>query len=292
MIGNSLGNFVGVLFDGIAYGSLLFLISVGLSVTMGMMNFINLAHGAFAMIGGYVCVTLLSRLGLPFLATLPLAFLAAAIVGLVLERTLYRRLYKASHLDQVLFSIGLTFMAVAGATWLFGPTQQPVNLPDWLRGQVHVLGLDLGVYRLFLIGVVVLVTAALVLLIERTRFGAQIRASVDNQTAAAGLGINVSRVFSLTFALGSGLAGLGGGLGIDVLGLDPSFPVKYMVYFLLVVAVGGAGSIKGPLIAALILGVFDVAGKYYVPEVGAFVIYTLMVVLLILFPFGLVRRKA
>jgi branched-chain amino acid transport system permease protein len=285
------GNMIGVLFDGIAYGSLLFLISVGLSVTMGMMNFINLAHGAFAMVGGYVCVTLLSKLGLPFLATLPLAFLAAAIVGLVLERTLYRRLYKASHLDQVLFSIGLTFMAVAGATWLFGPTQQPVNLPDWLRGQVHLLGLDLGAYRLFLIGVVVLVTTALVLLIERTRFGAQIRASVDNQTAAAGLGINVSRVFSLTFALGSGLAGLGGGLGIDVLGLDPSFPVKYMVYFLLVVAVGGAGSIKGPLIAALILGVFDVAGKYYVPEVGAFVIYTLMVVLLILFPFGLVRRK-
>jgi branched-chain amino acid transport system permease protein len=287
-----IGNMIGVLFDGIAYGSLLFLISVGLSVTMGMMNFINLAHGAFAMVGGYVCVTLLSKMGLPFLVTLPLAFIAAALVGLVLERTLYRRLYKASHLDQVLFSIGLTFMAVAGATFLFGPTQQPVNLPDWLRGQVHVLGLDLGAYRLFLIGVVVLVTTLLVLLIERTRFGAQIRASVDNQTAAAGLGINVSAVFSLTFALGSGLAGLGGGLGIDVLGLDPSFPVKYMVYFLLVVAVGGAGSIKGPLIAALILGVFDVAGKYYVPEVGAFVIYTLMVVLLILFPFGLVRRKA
>lgn len=287
-----IGNFIGVLFDGIAYGSLLFLISVGLSVTMGMMNFINLAHGAFAMVGGYVCVTLLSKLGLPFLATLPLAFLAAAAVGLVLERTLYRQLYQATHLDQVLFSIGLTFMSVAGATFLFGPTQQPVNLPDWLRGQVHILGLDLGSYRLFLIGVVVLITLGLYLLIERTRFGAQIRASVDNQTAAAGLGINVSRVFSLTFALGSGLAGLGGGLGIDVLGLDPSFPVKYMVYFLLVVAVGGAGSIKGPLIAALILGVFDVAGKYYVPEVGAFVIYTLMVVLLILFPFGLVRRKA
>lgn len=287
-----IGNFIGVLFDGIAYGSLLFLISVGLSVTMGLMNFINLAHGAFAMVGGYVCVTMLSKFGLPFLATLPLAFIAAAIIGLVLERTLYRRLYNATHLDQVLFSIGLTFMAVAGATFLFGPTQQPVNLPDWLRGQVNVLGIDLGSYRLFLIAVVVLVTLGLYLLIERTRFGAQIRASVDNQTAAAGLGINVSRVFSLTFALGSGLAGLGGGLGIDVLGLDPSFPVKYMVYFLLVVAVGGAGSIKGPLIAALILGVFDVAGKYYVPEVGAFVIYTLMVVLLILFPFGLVRRKA
>ena len=286
-----LGNFLGVLFDGIAYGSLLFLISVGLSVTMGMMNFINLAHGAFAMLGGYVCVSLLNRMGVPFLATLPLAFLAAAVAGLVLERSLYRRLYKASHLDQVLFSIGLTFMAVAGATWQWGPTQQPVVLPHWLRGQVSLLGLDVGAYRVFLIGVVVIVTLALGLLIERTRFGAQIRASVDNQVAAAGLGINVSRVFSLTFALGSGLAGLGGGLGIDVLGLDPTFPVKYMVYFLLVVAVGGAGTIKGPLLAAIILGVFDVAGKYYVPEIGAFVIYGLMVVLLILFPAGLMRRR-
>lgn len=286
------GNLAGVLFDGIAYGSLLFLISVGLSVTMGMMNFINLAHGAFAMLGGYVAVVALNSWGLPFLASLPLAFIAGMVVGLVLERLLYRRLYKASHLDQVLFSIGLTFMAVAGATYIWGPTQQPVHLPDWLRGQVSLFGLDVGAYRVFLIGVVVIITIALGLLIERTRFGAQIRASVDNQVAAAGLGINVSRVFSLTFALGSGLAGLGGGLGIDVLGLDPTFPVKYMVYFLLVVAVGGAGTIRGPLIAAILLGICDVAGKYYAPEIGAFVIYGLMVVLLIMFPMGLVRRKA
>jgi len=287
-----LSNLIGVLFDGVAYGSLLFLISVGLSVTMGLMNFINLAHGAFAMLGGYVCVTLLNRMGVPFLATLPAAFLVSGAAGLVLERLLYRRLYKAPHLDQVLFSIGLTFMSVAAATYVWGPGQQPVQLPDWLRGQVSVLGLDLGTYRLFLIGVVVAITLALGYLIERTRFGAQIRASVDNQQASAGLGINVGRVFSLTFALGSALAGLGGGLGIDVLGLDPTFPVKYMVYFLLVVAVGGAGTIRGPLFAALILGIFDVAGKYYVPEVGAFVIYALMVVLLLLFPSGLLGRRA
>jgi branched-chain amino acid transport system permease protein len=200
-------------------------------------------------------------------------------------------LYKASPLDQVLFSIGLAFMAVASATYVWGPQQQPVQLPDWLRGQTSVFGLDLGTYRLFLIAVVVVITLALGYLIERTRFGAQIRASVDNQQASAGLGINVNRVFSLTFALGSGLAGLGGGLGIDVLGLDPTFPIKYMVYFLLVVAVGGAGSIKGALFAAVILGVFDVAGKYYVPSIGAFVIYALMVVLLILFPAGLLGRR-
>jgi branched-chain amino acid transport system permease protein len=128
--------------------------------------------------------------------------------------------------------------------------------------------------------------------IERTRFGAQLRAAVDNQHVAAGVGIDVNRVFSVTFALGSGLAGLGGGVGIDILGLDPSFPIKYLVYFLLVVAVGGAGTIRGPLVAALMLGVFDVAGKYYVPEVGAFVIYALMVVLLVLFPRGLYGKRA
>ncbi|MGO4809734.1 branched-chain amino acid ABC transporter permease [Cupriavidus sp. 2MCAB6] len=287
-----IASFLGVLFDGLAYGCLLFLISVGLSVTMGLMNFVNLAHGAFAMFGGYVAVVLMSRAGVPFLAALPLAFAGAAVVGWGLERTLYRRLYRASHLDQVLFSIGLTFMAIAAATYVFGPGQQPVELPAFLRGQVRLGRLDLGAYRLFLIGVVVAITAALGWLVARTRFGAQVRAAVDNQQAARGLGINVERVFSLTFALGSGLAGLGGGLGIDVLGLDPSFPLKYMVYFLLVVAVGGAGTIRGPLVAALLLGVADVAGKYYVPAVGAFVIYALMVLLLVLFPAGLYGRRA
>ncbi len=286
-----LGNFAGVLFDGIAYGSLLFIISIGLSVTMGLMNFVNLAHGAFAMVGGYACVMLMTRAGFPFLATLPVAFLAAAAVGILLERTLYQRLYKATHLDQVMFSIGLVFMSVAAATYFFGPSQQPVRLPDFLRGQVRVLGIDLGAYRLFLIAMVVVVTAALHLMLVRTRFGAQVRASVDNAVASAGLGINVNRVFGVTFALGSGLAGLGGGLGIDVLGLDPTFPLKYMVYFLLVVAIGGAGTIKGGLVAAMILGICDVAGKYYIPQIGSFIIYFLMVALMIAFPAGLYGRR-
>jgi len=285
-------NFAGILFDGIAYGSLLFLIGIGLSVTMGLMNFVNLAHGAFAMLGGYVCVAAMTRLGLPFLAALPIAFIVTALAGVILERTLYQRLYQTGHLEQVLFSIGLTFMAIAAATYFWGPGQQPVQVPEFLRGQVRVLGLDLGAYRLFLIALVIAITMTLVWLVAHTRFGAQVRAAVDNQQTAAGMGIHVNRIFALTFALGSGLAGLGGALGIDVLGLDPTFPIKYMVYFLLVVSVGGAGSIKGTLVAALILGVFDVAGKYYVPEIGAFVIYALMVLLLILFPAGLYGRHA
>lgn len=287
-----LTNFVGVLFDGIAYGSLLFLMSVGLSVTMGLMNFVNLAHGAFAMVGGYVFIQLLSVLGVPFLLALVLVFIAAAAVGWVLERLLYQRLYQAEPLDQVLFSIGLTFMSVAMATFVWGPSQRSIQLPDWLTGQLQFAGLSVGVYRVFLIVAVCFITFALWMLIERTRFGAKIRAAVDNQVAAKGLGINVHQVFSLTFALGSGLGGLGGALGVDVLGLDPSFPLKYMVYFLIVVAVGGAGTIRGPLLAALVLGVFDVAGKYYAPNVGAFMIYGLMVVLLLLFPRGLIVRRS
>lgn len=287
-----IGSALGVLFDGIAYGSLLFVISIGLSVTMGLMNFVNLAHGAFAMLGGYACAVLMNRAGVPFLATLPVAFVVAALAGIVLERTLYVRLYRSTPLDQVMFTIGLVFMAIAATTYFFGPSQQPVHLPDFLRGQVQVAGIGLGAYRMFLIAVVAVITLVLHLLLVKTRFGAQVRASVDNAVASAGLGINVNRVFGVTFALGSGLAGLGGALGIDVLGLDPTFPFKYIVYFLLVVAIGGAGTIKGGLVAAIVLGICDVAGKYYVPEIGSFIIYFLMVLLMILFPAGLYGRRA
>ncbi|HOL38300.1 MAG TPA: branched-chain amino acid ABC transporter permease [Rubrivivax sp.] len=279
-----------LLFDGIASGVLLFLISVGLAVTLGLMNFVNLAHGAFAMAGGYVCVTLLNRLGVPFLLTLPAAAAGAALLGVVLERLLYRRLYRASHLDQVLFSIGLVFVAVSSAQYLFGAQQQPLQLPPLLSGQFHLPGMDIGVYRLFLIVVGLALALALQWMVAHTAFGARLRASVDNPRAARGLGIDVDRVFVATFALGSGLAGLGGALGVEMLGLDPEFPLKYIVYFLIVVAVGGSGNIKGPLLASLLLGLFDVAGKYYVPQIGAFVIYAVMLVVLIFRPQGLFGR--
>ncbi|HEX9276344.1 MAG TPA: branched-chain amino acid ABC transporter permease [Casimicrobiaceae bacterium] len=281
-----------ILFDGVASGMLLFLISVGLSVTLGLMNFVNLAHGAFAMLGGYVCVLMLNRLGVPFLLTLPIAAAIAAVVGVILERTLYRRLYGASHLDQVLFSIGLVFMAITTANYFFGSQQQPMELPAFLRGQLSVPGVDIGAYRLFLIIVGAAIAAALQWMLTRTRFGAELRAAVDKPRTARGLGINVDRVFSLAFALGSALAGLGGALGVEALGLDPEFAVKYIVYFLIVVAVGGTGNIMGSLYASLIIGIADVVGKYYLPQVGAFVIYAVMVVMLIVRPQGLFGRSA
>jgi branched-chain amino acid transport system permease protein len=286
-----IASLLGVVFDGVAYGMLLFLISVGLSVTLGLMNFVNLAHGAFGMVGGYLCATATARWNVPFLAALPLAFGASALVGLVLERLLYRRFYQRSHLDQVLLTIGLTFMFIAVATFMFGPQQQALQLPEYLSGQFSVAGVDLNIYRMFLLAVGVVLTAALTLVLERTRFGAAVRAAVDNPRVAEALGIRVGLVFQIAFAAGCGLAGLGGALGVEVLGLDPGFPLKYMVYFLLVVAVGGTSTLKGPLYAALLLGVADVAGKYYIPQVGAFIIYAVMVILLILRPQGLVSRS-
>ncbi|HBH38537.1 MAG: branched-chain amino acid ABC transporter permease [Burkholderiaceae bacterium] len=284
-----------ILFDGIAYGMLLFILAVGLSVTMGLMNFINLAHGAFAMVGGYMTIILMQRMDVPFLLCLPIAFIGVALIGAVLERTLYRPMYSKPHLEQVLFSIGLTFMAVAAMDYFMTSSQQIIQLPEWLKGRTEIgegdWMLGMGHYRLFIIAICAALTIALQYILAKTRFGSRLRASVDDQRVAAGLGINVNVVFLLTFAVGSGLAGLGGALGAEVLGLDPSFPLKNMIYFLIVVAVGGTSSITGPLLAALLLGIADVAGKYYIPRFGAFIVYFLMIVILIWRPQGLFVRK-
>ena len=283
-----------LLFDGIAYGMLLFVLSLGLAVTMGLMNFINLAHGAFAMAGGYILVLLMQRAGWPFLACLPVAFLLTAAFGALLERSIYRPMYAKPHLDQVLFSIGLTFMAVAAVDYFMGSSQQNITLPDWLRVRFEfgsgAFTLGMGAYRLFIVVVCVVLAVALQAVLTQTRFGSRLRAAVDDPRVAAGLGIPVNRVFLLTFATGSGLAGLGGALGADLFGLDPTFPLKYMVYFLIVCAVGGTSSILGPLVAALVLGIADVMGKYYVPKLGAFIVYLLMIAILLWRPQGLFSR--
>jgi branched-chain amino acid transport system permease protein len=281
---------VTILFDGIAYGMLLFVLACGLSVTLGVMNFINLAHGAFAMAGGYATVVLVNRLGVPFFAALPLAFVVPAAIGVLLERTLYRHLYARSHLDQVLFTIGLTFMAVAATDYLAGSQQVFVKIPQALEGRFDLAGVGIGKYRLMIIVICGLLTLGLQYALTRTTFGSRLRAAVDDPRTAQGMGIHVNAVFAVTFAVGSGLAGLGGALGAEILGLDPHFPLKFMIYFLIVVAVGGTSSITGPFLAAILLGICDVGGKYYLPKLGAFVIYTIMIVVLILRPQGLFSR--
>ncbi len=279
-----------VLFDGVAYGMLLFVLACGLSVTLGLMNLVNLAHGAFAMAGGYVTVVLVNRMGVPFLVSVVIAFFVIALLGALLERTLYVHVYAKSHLEQVLFTIGLVFMAVAAVDYIMGSSQQFVKIPEALQGQFNVMGIGVGKYRLLIIAVCGLITLALQLALMKTRFGSRLRAAVDDQRVARGLGINVDVVFAVTFAVGSGLAGLGGALGAEILGLDPIFPLKYMIYFLIVVTVGGTSSITGPFLASILLGIGDVAGKYYAPKLGGFVIYTIMIAVLIWRPQGLFSR--
>jgi branched-chain amino acid transport system permease protein len=283
---------VSIAFHGVAYAMVLYLISVGLSVTMGLMGFVNLAHGAFAMAGGYLALTLMSRAGVPFFGALALACVIVAFAGAVIERTLYARLYNAPELDQVLFSVSLIFMAVASAKFAWGPLALPVPLPDYLRGQVDLFGRAFPTYRSFLIlsgGIIVL---AVWLGLERTRFGAQIRAAVDNRRMAAAIGINTALLFTCTFAFGSGLAALGGALGADILAIDPTYAQEHLIFFLIVVSVGGLGSIRGPFFAALLLGVTDTACKYLIPEFGAFFIYAATLAVLMWRPNGLFGRAA
>lgn len=281
-----------ILFDGVAYGMLLFVLAVGLCITLGLMNFINLAHGAFAMAGGYLTVVMMNRMGISFYWCLPAAFVFSAVIGVVLERVLYRRLYDKTHLDQVLFSIGLIFMAMATVDYAMGASPQIVNLPLSLSGRIEILGAQVGIYRLFVIVICGLLTIGLQFVIAKTRFGSRLRASVDDGRVARGLGVNVTGIFALTFAVGSGLAGLGGALGAPILSMDPSFPLKYMIFFLIVISIGGTTTITGPFFASILLGVADVGGKYFVPAIGGFIIYTIMVAVLIFRPQGLFTRGA
>jgi branched-chain amino acid transport system permease protein len=271
---------------------ILYVISVGLSVTMGLMGFINLAHGVFAMAGGFILSSVMARLGLPFPLALLVAFFSVGIFSVILERLLYSRLYAAGELAQVLFTIGLIYASVAIVRMLYGTLAVPISLPDYLKGQVHFVGRDFPTYRVFLIAVSSLIIVSLWFGVERTRWGAMVRAAVDNRGMAQSVGINTRVLFMATFALGSGLAGLGGALGADILPVDWAYPFEHLAYFLIVVAVGGLGSLRGPFVAALLIGIADTACKYWVPELGAFLIYTATMGVLLWRPLGLFGVRA
>ena len=287
----SIENVASMLLGGVAAGMVLFIVSVGLSVTMGLMGFVNLAHGAFAMLGGYIIVLVMRNWGVGFTVALAIGFVLTAVVSMVFERLLYSRLYKAGELDQVLFTIGLVFVFIAGLTVVVGPENQPVPIPSALQGQIDLGLLTYRTYSIFLIVVGIVIVVGLWLGFERTRFGAQIRAAVDNRRMAESLGINIDRLFAITFGFGSGMAALGGGLGAEFLGLDPQYALKYLVFFLIVVAVGGAGSVVGVFSASIIIGVLDFVLKKYLPQGGTLFIYVLTILLLLWRPQGLFGKS-
>ena len=287
-----LSSLVSVAFHGVAYGMILYVISVGLSVTMGLMGFTNLAHGVFAMAGGYVLVLSLSRFNIPLPLALLLSFFLVAFVSVFLERWLYAKLYDATELEQVLLTIGIIYIAVATARLVFGTLQQPVMLPDYLKGQISIGSRDFPAYRVFLIAFSSLMITGLWFGLEKTIWGAMVRAAVDNRQMAQSIGINTKKLFSVTFALGSGLAGLGGALGAEIVAIQPTYPLEQLVYFLIVVSVGGLGSLRGPFVAAMLIGISDTACKYWVPEMGSFFIYLATIGLLLWRPMGLFGKRS
>jgi branched-chain amino acid transport system permease protein len=281
-----------ILIDGIAYGMVLFIIAVGLSVTLGLMRFVNLAHGAFAMTGGYIAAWLVREQRLSFYLGVPLAVLATGLLGALLEVTVLRRLYRRTELQQVLFTIGLTFLFVATANLLAGPEVQLIPLPPSLSFNVDLGIRTLPAQRLLVVASGVLVVLGAFWVLNKSRFGVWLRATVDNTAAASALGIPVQWVYVLTFAVGASLAALGGILGAELMPLEPYYPVKYLVLVLVVVAVGGMGSIAGSLAAALTLGIIDTASKYLASDWGSLFFFLAMALLLAWRPHGLlVARK-
>lgn len=279
-----------ILIDGTSYGMVLFVIAIGMSITLGLMRFVNLSHGAFAMIGGYCAAYLTREASWSFWLAVPLAVLGTALLGAVLEATVLKHLYKRKELDQVLFTIGLTFVLIAATNAIAGPQVQLIKLPDSLAGSVDLGFRTLPTQRLLVLAVGVAVAAVSAWFVARTRFGVWLRAAVDNAGTASTLGIPIRLIQCATFAVGAGLAAVGGVLGAELMPLEPYYALKYLVLVLVVVAVGGMGSIAGSLAAAILLGVVETASKYLASDWGSLFFFAAMALFLAWRPNGILRK--
>jgi branched-chain amino acid transport system permease protein len=278
-----------IIIDGLSYGMVLFIIAIGMTITLGLMRFVNLAHGAFAMIGGYITAYFIQSLGVSFWLALPFAVLITATLGALTEHTILRHLYARDELSQVLFTIGLAFFIIASTNALFGQQVQLIKLPPVLAQTIDLGFRILPMQRVFVIFVGVMVAIIASLLMVKTRFGIWLRAAVDNAEIAGSLGVPLRLVQCLTFAIGCGLAGLGGVLGAELMPLEPYYALKYLVLVLVVVAVGGMGSIAGTLTAAITLGIIETASKYYASQWGSLFFFLAMALLLVWRPQGILR---
>jgi branched-chain amino acid transport system permease protein len=281
-----------ILLYGVSYGLVLCLIALGLAITMGLMRVINLAHGGFAAIGGYLAISLMQRWNWPYLLAVPAAILAVAALGVLAERLIYVRLYKRSDLDQVLVTIGFNFIVIALLALLFGPNLLPIELPEYLKGNIELGTRGFERYRAAAGGICLLVIVALWWIFERTKTGARLRAAVDNRGMAQAMGMNVPLLFSATFALGCALAALGGILAAPMLPMEPMWPFKYLVLVLVIVALAGHGQVTASVAVAVLVGVVETAGRYIYPQYGGMLIYILLIALMVWRPHGLLRSRS
>jgi branched-chain amino acid transport system permease protein len=276
--------------DAFAYGMALFIICIGLSLTMGLMRVVNLAHGAFAMIAGYIASYAARDLGLGYAVAIFLAIIGTVIISIPIERLLYRRIYGRPELTQVLMTIGITFCVIGITNYFFGPTLKTIPLPGSLSHPVDVGFKTIAAHRLFVMACGAVVAGGLWFLIEKTDFGIKLRATVDNAAMADALGVRTQVVYAISFAIAIGLAALGGVVGAEFLPIEPYYALRYMVTFLVVVSVGGAGSIPGAVVACLLLGAVDTTGRYLMPEFGNFFFYAAVIAIVCVFPRGFFGR--
>jgi branched-chain amino acid transport system permease protein len=289
-VSETLKTYISLAINGISFGMILFLISSGLTVTLGLMRVVNMAHGAFAMIGGYLALAAVQALGVGLFPAVAISLSGTMLIAFVMERTVYRWVYAASELGQVLMTLGLTFVIISVITAACGTSLHTLPVPDSLAGNVDIGGVLVSKYRSFLVLVSCAVAFLVWHVVERSDFGARLRAAVDNARMARSVGIDVQRIFSVTFVAGCGLAALGGVLGTQMLALEPFYALKYLVVVLIVVALGGAGSLKGAFVVALMLGLGDTFGRYFLAHGGGFVIYVMVVLFLVVRPKGLFGR--
>ncbi len=277
------------IFNGISYGALLFLLAGGLSLIFGVMRIVNLSHGSYFMLGGYVALTVIWTTGSWVLA-IPVAALTIAVVGLLMERIFLRPL-GFDPLRQVLLTVGFAFLFQQGALDIWGGDNFTITPPEALEASTVISGIYFPLYRVFMIGIAVAIGLTIWLVMEKTRMGAMVRAAVDDSEMARGVGVDTSRVSMFIFALGAFLAALGGVIGGAFLGVYPGLDFEILPIAFAVVIIGGMGSLGGAAIGSLLVGLADNFGKALFPEISYFTLYAPMVLILALKPTGLFGRE-
>lgn len=281
-----------ILVDTLSYGMVLFIISIGLSITLGLMRLVNLAHCGFAMVGGYFASYAIELMGIPYGFAVLLAVIGVVVLSIPVERVLFRPLYgKSDHLLQVLITIGIAFCMIGLTNYFFGPTLKKIPLPPMLSGPVDIGFRFIPAHRILVVLSGLLIFAGLWFLVEKTRFGVRLRAAVDNANIAASLGIKTQRIYTITFVISVALGAFGGVVGAELLPIEPHYALRYMVVIFVVVCIGGAGSIGGALAASLLIGFIDTASKYLFAGYADIFLYASVIAIVMLFPHGLLGRK-
>ncbi|HZH61706.1 MAG TPA: branched-chain amino acid ABC transporter permease [Metabacillus sp.] len=279
------------LVNGVSYGLLLFIITCGLSLVFGILGVLNLAHGSMYMFGAYIAYSLTATYTQSFWIALLISPICVALLALVVELILLRPTYQLGHLSQVLLTFGLAYVFHDIASYIWGSNVLTIQVPSVFSGSISVFGQVFPAYRIVVIVIGIIVAALLWFIQAKTRWGAIIRAGLNDKEMVSALGVNIKLVFTIVFIVGGLLAGFGGVIAGPILGIYPSMEFQTLILALVVLVIGGLGSIAGTLVAGLLVGVFETFSRFLFPELSMFLIFGLMVIVLVVKPNGLFGKR-